>query len=211
MSDDRFRLEAATEADLPLILRFIKELAAYEQLAQDVVATEDGLRQSLFGPHPAAEAVIAYAGDEPAGFAIYFQTFSTFLGKPGLYLEDLYVTPAWRGRGIGRRLLAHVARVAVERGYGRMEWSVLDWNELALGVYRNDWRAADGRMDGPAPHRRRAHASARQPRAPIAAAPPTVSPVTGIASGPGAISASGSSTKRRSRNPGCGTADRARR
>lgn len=136
MDPDRFRLEMATERDLPLILRFIRELAAYEKLADQVVATEEGLRQSFFGPRPAAEAVIAYAGDEGVGFAIYFQTFSTFLGRPGVYLEDLYVTPAWRGRGLGRRLLAHVARVAVERGYGRMEWSVLDWNELALGVYR---------------------------------------------------------------------------
>ena len=146
MSDERFRLEPATDADLPLILRFIKELAEYEQLSQAVVATEDGLRQSFFGPRPAAEAVIARAGDEPVGFAIYFQTFSTFLGQPGMYLEDLYVTPAWRGHGLGRRLLAYVARVAVERGYGRMEWSVLNWNELALGVYRkigarpmNEW------------------------------------------------------------------------
>ena len=136
MDNHAFRLEQATERDLPLILRFIKELAEYEKLAHQVVATEDGLRASLFGPRPAAETVIAYAGDEPVGFAIYFQTFSTFLGRPGLYLEDLYVTPAWRGRGIGRRLLAHVARVVVEREYGRMEWSVLDWNELALGVYR---------------------------------------------------------------------------
>jgi len=136
MTSDRVRLEPATERDVPLILRFIKELAAYEKLANDVVATEDVLRVSLFGPRPAAETVIAYAGDEPAGLAIYFQTFSTFVGRPGLYLEDLYVTPAWRGHGIGRRLLAHLARVAVDRGYGRMEWSVLDWNELALGVYR---------------------------------------------------------------------------
>src|SRR5687768_9796424 len=113
MSDERFRLDPATEADLPLILRFINELAEYEKLGHEVVATEDGLRQSFFGPHPAAEAVIARAGDEAAGFAIYFQTFSTFLGRPGVYLEDLYVTPAWRGRGLGRRLLAHVAQVAV--------------------------------------------------------------------------------------------------
>src|SRR6185436_8584986 len=103
MSDERFRLDQASEADLSLILRFIKELAEYEQLSQAVVATEDGLRQSFFGPRPAAEAVIARAGDEPAGFAIFFQTFSTFLGQPGMYLEDLYVTPAWRGRGLGRR------------------------------------------------------------------------------------------------------------
>jgi GNAT superfamily N-acetyltransferase len=136
MSNGPFRIEPATERDLSLILRFIKELAAYENLAHEVTATEESLRTSLFGSHPAAEAVLAYADAEPAGFAVYFQTFSTFLGLPGVYLEDVYVSPAWRGRGLGRRLLAHVAGVAVDRGYGRMEWSVLDWNELALGVYR---------------------------------------------------------------------------
>ena len=155
MNPDEFRLEQATERDLPTILRFIKELAEYEKLSHQVVATEEGLRQCFFGPRPAAEAVLAYAGDEPVGFAIYFQTFSTFLGQPGIYLEDLYVTPACRGRGLGRRLMAHVARVAVERGCGRMEWSVLDWNELALGVYRKlgatpmaEWTVQ--RLTGPA-------------------------------------------------------------
>ena len=136
MSTGRFRIEPATERDLPLILRFIKELAAYEKLAHEVTATEQILRTSLFGSRPAAEVVIAYADAEPAGFAVYFQTFSTFLGLPGVYLEDVYVSPAWRGLGLGRRLLAHVAGVAVDRGCGRMEWSVLDWNELALDVYR---------------------------------------------------------------------------
>jgi GNAT superfamily N-acetyltransferase len=135
MSIDRFHVAAATEGDVPVILRFIRELAEYEKLAHEVVATEDGLRESLFGPRRVAEAAIAYAGDDAAGFALWFQTFSTFLGRPGIYLEDLYVTPAWRQCGLGRRLLAHVARAAVECG-GRMEWSVLDWNELALGVYR---------------------------------------------------------------------------
>ena len=136
MSTGRFRIEPATERDLSLILRFVRELAAYEKLAHEVTATEEILRASLFGAHPAAEVVIAHADAEPAGFAVYFQTFSTFLGRPGVYLEDLYVSPAWRGRGLGRRLLAHVAGVAVDRGCGRMEWSVLDWNELALDVYR---------------------------------------------------------------------------
>jgi GNAT superfamily N-acetyltransferase len=136
MSTGRFRIEPATERDLSLILRLIKELAAYEKLAHEVTATEDILRSSLFGSRPAAEVVIAYADAEPAGFAVYFQTFSTFLGLPGVYLEDVYVSPAWRGLGLGRRLLAHVASVAVDRGCGRMEWSVLDWNELALNVYR---------------------------------------------------------------------------
>ena len=136
MTSDAIRLDPATQKDVPIILRFIRELAEYEKLSHEVVATEDVLRTSLFGSRPAAEAVIAYERDEPVGFALYFQTFSTFLGKPGLYLEDLYVTPAQRGHGIGRRLLAYVARVAVERGYGRMEWSVLNWNEPALVVYR---------------------------------------------------------------------------
>jgi GNAT superfamily N-acetyltransferase len=135
MSTDGFRIDPATERDVPLILRFIRELAEYEKLSHEVVATEAGLRESLFGSRRAAEAAIAYAGADAVGFAVWFQTFSTFLGRPGIYLEDLYVTPAWRSHGLGRRLLAHVARVAVERG-GRMEWSVLDWNELALGVYR---------------------------------------------------------------------------
>jgi GNAT superfamily N-acetyltransferase len=136
MSTGRFRIEPATERDLSLILRLIKELAAYEKLANEVTATEEILGSSLFGSRPAAEVVIAYADAEPAGFAVYFQTFSTFLGLPGVYLEDVYVSPAWRGLGLGRRLLAHVASVAVDRGCGRMEWSVLDWNELALNLYR---------------------------------------------------------------------------
>jgi GNAT superfamily N-acetyltransferase len=136
VNDAEFRIEWAAEQDLPLVLQFIRDLADYEQLADQVEATEDSLRASLFGPSPAAEAVIAYAGDTPAGFAIFFQSFSTFLGRPGLYLEDLFVKPAWRRRGLGRRLLAHLAGIAVARGYGRMEWAVLDWNELALGVYR---------------------------------------------------------------------------
>ncbi|MCC7416064.1 MAG: GNAT family N-acetyltransferase [Acidobacteria bacterium] len=131
-----FRIQAASPDDVPLILRFIRELAAYERLSHEVVATEDLLRATLFGARPAAEVVVARAGDEPAGFAMYFQTYSTFLARPGMYLEDLFVLPEWRGRGLGRQLLAHLARVAVERGYGRMEWSVLDWNEQALGVYR---------------------------------------------------------------------------
>jgi GNAT superfamily N-acetyltransferase len=130
------RLQPATELDVGLILRFIRELGAYEHLAHEVTATEENLRESLFGSHRAAEVVIAYVDEKPAGFAVYFQTFSTFLGRRGLYLDDLFVVPEWRGHGLGRRLLAYVARVAVERGCGRMEWSVLDWNELALGVYR---------------------------------------------------------------------------
>jgi len=131
-----FRIRPATEADVPVILGFIRDLTAYEKLLPAVTATEDTLRASLFGARPAAEVVIACVGDDPAGFALFFQSFSTFVGRPGLYLEDLFVLPQWRGRGLGRRLLAHLARIAVERNYGRMEWSVLDWNEPALAVYR---------------------------------------------------------------------------
>jgi GNAT superfamily N-acetyltransferase len=132
-----FTIEPARPADVPLILSLIQELAEYEQLSHEVTATEEGLHKSLFGTAPVAHAVIAREGSEPAGFALYFFNFSTFLGKPGLYLEDLFVRPAWRKRGLGRQLLAHLARIAVERGCGRMEWSVLNWNETALRVYRS--------------------------------------------------------------------------
>jgi GNAT superfamily N-acetyltransferase len=131
-----FRVRAATEEDLPLVLAFIRELAEYEKLGHEVTATEADLHDTLFGPDRVAYAVLAFAGDQPAGFAVYFISFSTFLARPGLYLEDLYVRPAWRRRGLGRKLLAHLARIAVDRGYGRMEWSVLNWNEMALRVYR---------------------------------------------------------------------------
>ena len=130
-------IRAATVEDVPLILRFIRRLAEYERLAHEVVATEDGLRHWLFGARPAAEVVIAEWGGEPAGFALFFHNFSTFLGRPGVYLEDLYVEPEHRGRGIGKALLAHLARLAVERGCGRLEWWVLDWNEDAIRFYRS--------------------------------------------------------------------------
>jgi GNAT superfamily N-acetyltransferase len=130
-----FRIEPATERDLPIILRLVKSLAEYEHLAHAVVATEATLRESLFVKR-AAEVVIGYAGDEPAGFAVFFQTFSTFLGIPGLYLEDLFVDPTFRRQGLGEALLARLARIAVERGCGRLEWSVLGWNELAIGFYQ---------------------------------------------------------------------------
>jgi GNAT superfamily N-acetyltransferase len=130
-----FRLENATESDLPLILALIKDLAEYEKLSHAVVATEDILRDSLFRKR-VAEVVIGYCDDEPAGFAVFFQTFSTFLGVPGMYLEDLYVIPRFRRHGLGRMLLTHLATIARERGYGRVEWSVLDWNELAIGFYK---------------------------------------------------------------------------
>ncbi len=130
------RIERATPRDVPLILRLIKDLAEYERMSGDVVATEDGLRETLFGARPSAEVVIACAGTEPAGFALFFQNYSTFLGKPGLYLEDLFVAPEYRGRGYGKALLQHLASLAVERGCGRFEWSVLDWNEPAIGFYK---------------------------------------------------------------------------
>ena len=129
-------IRLATERDLSLIVNFIKDLAAYEKLSDEVSATEAGLRAALFGPRPAAEVLIGEFEGHAIGFAVFFQSFSTFLGQPGLYLEDVFVRPEWRGRGFGTRLLVHLARTAVERGYGRMEWSVLDWNEPALRVYR---------------------------------------------------------------------------
>ena len=130
------RIARATESDVPLVLGLIKELAEYERMTDEVIATEDDLRAYLFGPDRVAYAVVARVGDDAARFALYFFNFSTFVGKPGLYLEDLYVKPAWRRRGIGRMLLAHLARIAVDRSCGRMEWSVLDWNDTALSVYR---------------------------------------------------------------------------
>ena len=132
-----FRIESATARDVPLILQMIKSLAEYEKLAHEVTATEDVLRESLFGEHASAEVLLGFVGDEPVGFAVFFQNFSTFLGRPGLHLEDLFVRSEWRAHGLGRRLLARVARIAVERGCGRMEWSVLDWNEPALRFYRS--------------------------------------------------------------------------
>ena len=133
---ESLRIERATERDVPLILRLIRELADYERMADEVVATEDALRQTLFGARPGAEVVVAYAGIEPAGFALFFHNYSTFLAKPGLYLEDLFVVPKFRGRGYGKALLTHLAALAVERNCGRFEWSVLDWNEPAIGFYK---------------------------------------------------------------------------
>jgi GNAT superfamily N-acetyltransferase len=128
-------LRAATVADTPQIFAFIKALAEYERLADRVVATESGLRDALFGPRPYAEVVLAEDAGEPVGFALFFHNFSTFLGRPGIYLEDLFVLPAARGRGVGRALLAYLAGLAVERQCGRVEWAVLDWNAPAIGFY----------------------------------------------------------------------------
>lgn len=129
-------IRPATEEDVPLLLELIRELAEYEKLSHEVVADEEILRRNLFGDgHRGAEAVIAMADGEPTGFALFFHNFSTFLGRPGIYLEDLYVRPEYRSAGVGRALLAHLARLAVERGCGRLEWWVLDWNEPAIGFY----------------------------------------------------------------------------
>ena len=127
----------ATEHEVPEVLRFIRELAVYERLEHEVVATEAALRAALFGPRPYAEVAFACLDGTPVGFALFFHNFSTFVGKPGIYLEDLFVRPEARGRGVGRSLLAWLARTALERGCGRLEWAVLDWNEPAIGFYRN--------------------------------------------------------------------------
>jgi GNAT superfamily N-acetyltransferase len=137
MSETPIRIERATERDVPLILELIQGLAVYEKLAHEVTATEAGLRETLFGARPAADVIIAYAGDTPAGFALFFPNYSTFLGKPGLYLEDLFVRPEYRGQGLGLALMKRLAQIAVERGCGRFEWSVLDWNEPAIGFYES--------------------------------------------------------------------------
>ena len=132
-----FRIVQATPADVPLILQLIRDLASYEKLSDEVVATEALLHRALFGDGPRVEAIIAQADGEPAGFALFFHNFSTFLAKPGIYLEDLFVRPAFRGRGLGKVLLAHLAHLAGERGCGRLEWAVLDWNQPAIDFYRN--------------------------------------------------------------------------
>jgi GNAT superfamily N-acetyltransferase len=126
-----------TEADVPLVLQFIRELAEYEKLADAVVATEELLRESLFGARRHAEVILAEYDGEPAGFALFFHNFSTFVGRAGLYLEDLFVRPALRSHGIGKELLRFLAHLAGERGCGRFEWAVLDWNEPAIGFYKS--------------------------------------------------------------------------
>lgn len=138
MADDAtpIRIEPLSRDGLPTLLALIRELAEYERLGNEVSATEQDLRESLFGERSVAEALLAHAGNEAVGMAVYFHNYSTFLGRHGLYLEDLFVLPQWRGRGLGRKLLARVARIAVERGCGRLEWSVLDWNEPALRFYQ---------------------------------------------------------------------------
>lgn len=140
-------IRAACEGDVATILGFIRELATYEKLLDQVVADEPSLKATLFSKTPAAEVLIAELGGDPVGFALFFQSYSTFLASPGLYLEDLFVLPSARSRGVGLALMSACASIAVARGYGRFEWSVLDWNEPALDFYRRlgavtlaDWR-----------------------------------------------------------------------
>jgi len=141
------QIRPATPADVALILRLVRELAEFEREPDAVEATEDMLATALFGERPAAEAVIAELDGAPVGFALFFQNFSTWTGRPGIYLEDLYVTPAARGSGTGTALLRHLAGIALDRGCGRFEWAVLDWNEPAIQFYRamgavgrDEWR-----------------------------------------------------------------------
>lgn len=131
----KLQIRKAQVADCTLILDFIKGLAEYEKLTHEVVATAELLEENLFGPQPKAEVLIAEWDGKPAGFALFFHNFSTFLGRPGIYLEDLFVLPALRSHGVGKGLLKHLAQIAVERNCGRLEWSVLDWNKPAIDFY----------------------------------------------------------------------------
>ena len=132
---ENFEIRQAVEADIPLVLRFIKELAEYEKLAYNVEADENVLRESMFGESANTKALLAFYEGEPVGFAIYFYNFSSFVGRMGLYLEDLYVDPGVRGKGFGKALFKKLAQIAVENNCGRMEWVVLDWNEPAIEFY----------------------------------------------------------------------------
>jgi GNAT superfamily N-acetyltransferase len=132
----QFAIRGASKTDVPVILAFIKELADYERLSHEVTATEEILRETLFGRRRTAEVAIGYFKSQPVGFVLFFHNYSTFLGQPGIYIEDLFIHEAFRRRGFGTALLRHVARLATERGCGRLEWSVLDWNEPAINFYR---------------------------------------------------------------------------
>ncbi|MBM4297624.1 MAG: GNAT family N-acetyltransferase [Deltaproteobacteria bacterium] len=133
---DSFQIRAATKADVPVVLSFIKKLADYERLSHEVVATEELLRETLFGRRRTGEVALGYFKRVPVGFVLFFHNFSTFLGRPGIYIEDLFVDEAFRRRGFGGALLRYVAKLAKERNCGRLEWSVLDWNEPAIHFYR---------------------------------------------------------------------------
>jgi len=132
-----FEIRDATESDIPLILQFIRDLAEYERLAHLVTASEERLRETLFGRHRYAEVVIAEEDGIAAGFALFFHNYSTFLGQPGIYLEDLFVKPEYRGRGYGKALLARLAQIARDRDCGRIEWAVLNWNEPSIAFYKS--------------------------------------------------------------------------
>jgi GNAT superfamily N-acetyltransferase len=167
-------IRSARPADVPLIAELIRQLARYERLEHEVVGTEDDLRQHLFGERRFAEVLLAEDAARAVGFALFFHNYSTFLARPGIYLEDLFVLPEHRRRGFGRELLSAVARLAVERGCGRFEWSVLDWNEPAIAFYRalgavmmDDWTIL--RVTGPA-------LGALASLGPVNASPPTPSP-----------------------------------
>jgi GNAT superfamily N-acetyltransferase len=131
-----FSIRPATEKDVPLIRSFIRQLAEYEKLSHEAVMTEETLRESLFGSRRYAEVLLGYADAQPVAFAVFFHNFSTFVGRPGLYLEDLFVIPEMRGKGYGQALLVELAKIARERKCGRFEWAVLDWNEPAIGFYK---------------------------------------------------------------------------
>jgi len=131
-----FTIREACEADVPAIGQLVRQLAEYERLGHEAVASDATLRETLFGPRRYAEVLIGEMGDAVAGFALFFHNYSTFLGKPGIYVEDVFVRPAYRGRGLGTAFFRRIARLAVDRGCGRMEWAVLDWNEPALNFYR---------------------------------------------------------------------------
>jgi GNAT superfamily N-acetyltransferase len=150
-----FQIRPACVQDVPVILELIRDLATYERAPEEVVATEEQLVDVLFGERPVAEVLLAFEGESPVGFAIYFYNFSTWLGRPGLYLEDLFVKPEKRGKGYGRALLVDLAKIARDRGCGRMEWAVLDWNEPAIEFYRalgakpmNEWTVFRLTRDG---------------------------------------------------------------
>ena len=155
MSERSFDIRDADVADIPIIMQLIRDLATYERAPNDVIATEQDLREVLFGAEPAAKVVIAFEDTAPVGFAVYFFNFSTWLGRPGLYLEDLFVKPEMRGRGYGRALLVHLAKIARDHKCGRMEWAVLTWNDPAIQFYKklgaaalDEWRVFRLTKDG---------------------------------------------------------------